>query len=111
MKREWVLEEARKGAAAIVSTEFLEIVEDCQRWALEHPTDALEQTGFTDGRAEFLDYLDDRHAELNDDSTARLKERLGQNPDAHELAFVQAVRSCPRAWCKFWFRWSPAFSG
>ena len=45
------------------------------------------------------------HRCLQRHDISRLPEVGGDKPPKKKF------RSCPRAWCRFWLRWSPAFSG
>jgi len=54
-----ITSDARSALAGMRATNHLAALEQMIAWVREHPEEAGEQTGFEDGRADFLDGLDD----------------------------------------------------
>lgn len=77
------------GASTIGVPEFSSIGRDFAAWIQENPLEALEQTGFDGGRADFLDELDERVSALETGLQMQLNELLFSSTDEVETKFLR----------------------
>lgn len=78
----------KKGAAMVGAPEFSEVVTDFESWIGSNSQEALDQTGFDDGRAEYLDDLDARFSELTQAFKPKLIEFLANSSDKFERSYL-----------------------
>lgn len=77
------------GARMVGAPKFATIGQDFENWLKENPIEAMNQTGFKGGRAEFLDDLDYRFSQLNESMQFKLAELRSSSNDIQERKYIQ----------------------
>lgn len=84
----FLIDSFKKGAAMVGAPEFSEVATDLEGWIRSNPLDALDQTGFDGGRAEYLDDLDERFSELAQAFKPKLIELLATSSNKFERSYL-----------------------
>jgi hypothetical protein len=88
----------QNGALMIGAPEFSEVALKFESWLAANPLEAIEQTGFDDGRADYLDELDAKFGDFDGRHNAQLTKLMDSSTNEFESLYLENCINQKESW-------------